>query len=99
MKYYLKILDVDRNNLPDYVRDICKEYANEVLVEIEHKAMKKDGKVDTEFWDLTYYNRNMESFTFIRVAFQPWNKSYPIHRDYVIVSMDKLKEYIRTVEE
>jgi hypothetical protein len=89
-------IDVDRNNLPEYIRDICEENQQYDLLEMNHQAMLDGDKVNTEFWDITY---NCGSYvTFIKVLYRPWDKCYPIDESYVTVSHDKLKKIMEMIK-
>lgn len=92
---------VDMNNLPDYVRDefesVKDNYQNSELVNIEHHALKINGKIDTEFWDLAFYEEG-DWLTFIKIAYQPWNPE-KVHKDYVTVSMRRMESIYSKVEE
>ena len=87
---------VDMNNLPDYVRDEF-ESVNSELVNIEHHALKINGEIDTEFWDLAFYEEG-DWLTFIKISYQPWNPE-KVHRDYVTVSMRRMECIYNRVEE
>jgi hypothetical protein len=92
---------VDMNNLPDYVRDefesVKNNYLNSELVNIEHHALKINGEIDTEFWDLAFYEEGAW-LTFIKISYQPWNPE-KVHRDYVTVSMRRMECIYNRVEE
>jgi hypothetical protein len=89
-------IDVDRNNLPEYIRDICEENQQYDLLEMNHQAMLDGDKVNTEFWDITY---NCGSYvTFIKVLYRPWDKYYPIDESYVTVSHDRLNKIMEMIK-
>jgi hypothetical protein len=89
-------IDVDRNNLPEYIRDICEENQQYDLLEMNHQAMLDGDKVNTEFWDITY---NCGSYvTFIKVLYRPWDKCYPIDESYVTVSHDRLNKIMEMIK-
>jgi hypothetical protein len=89
-------IDVDRNNLPEYIRDICEENQQYDLLEMTHQAMMDKDKVKVEFWNLTY-NDGMHVY-FICVQYRPWDKYNPICRDYMVVSHDKLKKIMEMIK-
>jgi hypothetical protein len=99
-------IDVDMNNLPEYVRDVfldAKErcYFDYELVNIQHFKMVDDnGKVNTEFWDLAFYEKNvMDWLKLVEVTYQPWNPM-PIHKDYITIpmrTMDKIMSKVRDI--
>jgi hypothetical protein len=89
-------IDVDRNNLPEYIRDICEENKQHILLEMTHQAMMEKDEVKVEFWNLTY-DDGMHVY-FICVQYRPWDKYNPIHSDYMVVSHDKLKKIMEMIK-
>lgn len=89
-------IDVDRNNLPEYIRDICEENQQYDLLEMNHQAMMDKNEVKVEFWNLTY-NDGMHVY-FICVQYRPWDKYNPIYRDYMVVSHDRLKKIAEVIK-
>lgn len=89
-------IDVDRNNLPEYIRDICEENQSYKMLELSHQAMFEGNRINTEFWDITYDNGYF--VTFIKVLHQPWNKSNPINQSYVTVSHKRLKTIMEAIK-
>jgi hypothetical protein len=98
-------IDVDMNNLPEYVHDVfldakescCFDYE---LVNIQHFKMVDDnGKVDTEFWDLAFYETSIRDWLyFVKITVQPWNPT-PVHKDYITVPMYTMEKILSKVEE
>jgi hypothetical protein len=98
-------IDVDMNNLPEYVHDVfldakescCFDYE---LENIQHFKMVDDnGKVDTEFWDLAFYEKGiMDYLEFVNITVQPWNPM-PIYKSYTTVPMRAMDKILSKVEE
>ena len=94
-------VDVDRNNLPDYVRDVFKETMNSCfdyeLVNIDHYIMQDRGKVHDEFWDLAFYEKGVMDWLYmIRITNQPWNVK-PISKDYITLPMRAMENIMSKV--
>jgi hypothetical protein len=97
-------VDVDMNNLPEYVQDVFKNAKDSCfdyeLVSIEHYIMRNEGKVDTEFWDIAFYEKGvMDWLNLVKVTYQPWNPML-VHKDYITVpmrTMDKIMSKVRNI--
>jgi hypothetical protein len=96
-------VDVNMNNLPEYVRDVFKTMKESCfdyeLVHIEHSIMSENGKVNTEFWDLAFYEKGiMDYLEFVNITVQPWNPM-PIYKSYTTVPMRAMDKILSKVEE
>ena len=100
-----EIIDVNMNNLPDYVRDVFKEKMRDNIFEYKllHisaiQMIDDEGKVHTEIWDLAFQETGvMRWVEFIKLTYQPWNP-WKYHEDNVLVPLETFKEVARKVEE
>ena len=98
-------VDVDRNNLPDYVRDVFKETMNSCfdyeLVNIEHSIMQ-DGKgnVRNEFWDLAFYEKGVLDWLYmVKIVYQHWNVTIPVSKDYITVPINTMENIMNKVRD
>ena len=96
-------VDVNMNNLPEYVHDVFKNAKDSCfdheLVNIEHYIMRNEGKVDTEFWEIAFYEKGVMDWLYlVKITVQPWNPM-PIHKDYIIVPMRTMDKIMAKVEE
>lgn len=96
-------VDVDMNNLPEYVQDVFKNTKDSCfdyeLVSIEHHIMQSEGKADTEFWDIAFYEKGVMDWLYlVKITVQPWNQ-IPVHKDYITVPMRTMDKIMSKVEE
>jgi hypothetical protein len=96
-------VDVDMNNLPEYVGDVFKTMKESCfdyeLVHIEHLIMSEKGKADTIFWDLAFYEKGVMDWLYlVKITVQPWNHM-PVHKDYITVPMRTMEKIMSKVRD
>lgn len=96
-------VDVNMNNLPEYVQDVFKTMKESCfdyeLVHIEHLIMSEKGKANTVFWDLAFYEKSVMDWLYlIKITNQPWNVK-PISKDYITLSMRTMENIMNKVRD